>query len=83
MTLASSFLHSRQMLEVEAAPEPSFSLAALASDRDRVLERLNTEASSTLTGLAIRDIRLTFPAEKIHVKCMRIISDFLTMMEHF
>ena len=78
MTLASSFLHSRQMLEVEveavAAPEPSFSLAALASDRDRVLERLNTEASSVLTGLAIRDIRLTFPAEKIHVKCMRIIS---------
>ena len=66
MTLASSFLHSRQMLEVEAvaAPEPSFSLAALASDRDRVLERLNTEASSVLTGLAIRDIRLTFPAEK-------------------
>ena len=71
MTLASSFLHSRQMLEVEveaeavAVSEPSFSLAALASDRDRVLERLNTEATSALTGLAIRDIRLTFPAEKI------------------
>ena len=66
MTLASSFLHSRQMVEVEvleAAPETTFSLAALASDRDRVLERLKLEAASVLTGLAIKDI--LWPAEKI------------------
>ena len=70
MTLASSFLHSRQMVEVgvevlEAVPETTFSLAALASDRDRVLERLNLEAASALTGLAMRDILVTLPAEKI------------------
>ena len=63
MTLASSFLHSRQMVEVEAVPEPTFSLAALASDRVRVLERLKLEAASALTGLAMRDI--LWPAEKI------------------
>ena len=68
MTLASSFLHSRQMVEVEvevleAAPETTFSLAALASDRDRVLERLKLEAASVLTGLAMRDI--LWPAEKL------------------
>ena len=71
-------------VEAVAAPEPSFSLAALASDRDRVLERLNTEASSVLTGLAIRDIRLTFPAEKISLSMYENhFSDFLAMMEHF
>ena len=70
MTLASSFLHSRQMVEVEvevevleAAPETTFSLAALASDRVRVLERLKLEAASVLTGLAMRDI--LWPAEKL------------------
>ena len=72
MTLASSFLHSRQMVEVEvleAAPETTFSLAALASDRDRVLERLKLEAASALTGLAMRDI--LWPAEKISNKEMK------------
>ena len=68
MTLASSFLHSRQMVEVEvevleAVPETTFSLAALASDRDRVLERLKLEAASALTGLAMRDV--LWPAEKL------------------
>ena len=66
MTLASSFLQCRQMLVVAVvAPETTFSLAARASERDRVLERLSLEAASTLPGLAIRDILLTFPAEKI------------------
>ena len=72
MTLASSFLHSRQMVEVEvleADPDPTFSLAALASDRDRVLERLNLEAASVLTGLDMRDI--LWPAENISNKEMK------------
>ena len=65
MTLANSFLHCRQMLVLTVAPETTFSRAVLASDRDRVLERLNWEAFSTLTGLAIRDILLTSPVDKI------------------
>lgn len=70
MRLASSFLHSVQMVEEEvlAAPEiplTTFSLAAVASDRVRVLERLKLAAASVFTGLAIRDILLTLPAQKI------------------
>ena len=68
MTLASSFLQCRQMLVVAVAPETTFSLAARASDRDRVLERLHLETSSTLTGLAMRDILVTFPADKIFLE---------------
>ena len=56
------------MLVVAVAPETTFSLAARASDRDRVLERLHLETSSTLTGLAMRDILVTFPADKIFLE---------------
>ena len=90
MTLASSFLHCRQMLVlavVAVAPGTIFSRAVLASDRDRVLERRSMEASSILTGLVIRDILLTSPAGKIGISTinyqMKNRTQRIQRQEHF